>query len=96
MSGRGADFRQYGCESLTNGKCLERKEEEKLRKYLYRIISIGNILNHKLFFELDNCLPLLMMNKDDIFVSFDSEKRLSVRLLYIRSDFVHSKYTAFE
>ena len=39
------------------------KKKKELRKYLYRIISIGNILNHKLFFELDNCLPLLMMNK---------------------------------
>jgi len=47
------------------------------------------------FFELDNCLPLLMMNNVTFYYVIDSEQRLSVRLCISRIK-ISAKYTAFE
>ena len=59
-------------------------EEEYVRKYLYRIISIGNFLDYHTCFELDNCLSPLTMNVLPIHtanrLTVNSEMRSSVRL----------------
>ena len=66
---------------------------EILRKYLYRIISIGNILYHK-FFELDVCLPLLMMI-NDIFINIKQWAEVERETMYGLIVKCQSKYTAF-
>ena len=54
----------------------------------------GSSWNHR-FFELDLCLPLLMMNDGAIAMVADSEQRLSVRLC-AETIFIAPTHTIFE